>query len=76
MMLAASAASDISPGWMFAGVAGVLLEAAGIDATQFHLFSPGFIYRGLSSKTKPRESAGVPAGAKAARSAGIRTARA
>jgi hypothetical protein len=27
----------------FSGIAGILLEAAGIDATQFHLFSPGFI---------------------------------
>src|SRR5208337_4556483 len=27
----------------FSGIAGVLLEAAGIDASQFHLFSPGFV---------------------------------
>jgi hypothetical protein len=25
------------------GIEGILLEATGIDATQFHLFSPGFI---------------------------------
>ena len=27
----------------FSGIAGVLLQDAGIDATQFHLFSPGFV---------------------------------
>ena len=27
----------------FAGIAGILFQDAGVDATQFHLFSPGFI---------------------------------
>src|SRR5208337_4275754 len=58
----------------FSGIAGVVLHDAGIDATQFHLLSPGFVFiEGLPRRRDP-ESAGVPAGAKAARSAGIRPA--
>src|SRR5208337_1567981 len=60
----------------FSGIAGILLKDSGIDATQFHLFSPGFVsIEGLHRRQNP-ESAGGPAGAKAARSAGIRPARA
>ena len=38
-----------------AGIVGILFQDAGIDATQFHLFSPVSSHRGLSSKTKPGE---------------------
>ena len=75
LMLAASAASDISPGWMFRGLRGFFFRHAGIDATQFHLFTPGFISSRVFLEDEIRQSAGVPAGAKAARSAGIRTAQ-
>jgi len=56
--------------WLdFARVAGVRLDDAGIDASQFHLNSPGFRSSRSSSKMKHEESAGDPAGAKAARQA-------
>ena len=74
-MLAASAASDIFAGLDFSGIAGILLQDAGIDATQFHLFSPGFVSSRDFLEDEIRRSAGVPAGAKAARSAGIRPAQ-
>jgi hypothetical protein len=51
---------------------GVRLEDSGIDASQFHLNSPGLRSSRTSSKMKPGER-GRSAGAKAARSAGIRT---
>src|SRR5580692_10926797 len=56
----------------FARVVGVRLEDSGIDASQFHLNSPGLRSSRTSSKMKPGER-GRSAGAKAARSAGIRT---
>jgi hypothetical protein len=57
----------------FSGIAGILFQDAGIDASQFHLFSPGFVSSRDFLEDKTRQSAGVPAGAKAARSDGIRT---
>ena len=71
-MLAASAASDISPGWILRGLSGFRLELLGIDAAQFHLISPGVALRGLRRRCI-RESAGIRPG-KAARNAGIWTA--
>ena len=73
-MLAASAASDMFAGLDFARVAGVRFEDAGIDASQFHLNSPGLQVFEDFLEDETQESAGDPAGAKAARSAGIRTA--
>ena len=59
----------------FSGIAGVLFQDAGIDASQFHLFSPGFVSSRVFLEDEIRQSAGIPAGAKAARSAGIRPAQ-
>jgi hypothetical protein len=53
---------------------GVRLEDSGIDASQFHLNSPDFVLPRDLLEDETRESADDPAGAKAARSAGIRIA--
>jgi hypothetical protein len=52
---------------------GVRLEDSGIDATQFHLDSPDFKLFETFLEDETQKSAGDPDGAKAARSAGIRT---
>jgi hypothetical protein len=57
----------------FARVVGVRLEDSGIDATQFHLDSPDFKLFETFLEDETQKSAGDPDGAKAARSAGIRT---
>ena len=46
----------------FARVAGVLLQCAGIDASQFHLNSPDFGSSRTSSKMKPRRARAIRPG--------------
>ena len=46
----------------FAGIAGDSFQGAGIDASQFHLFSPGFVSSRVSSKTKPGEARAIRPG--------------
>ena len=59
----------------FARVIGVRFEHSGIDASQFHLhLSWSRLYRGLSSKTKPRKARAIRPGQRRRFSAGIRTA--
>ena len=62
LMLAFRVASDISPGWILRGLPGFVLQCAGIDASQFHLNSPGFRSSRTSSKMKPRRARAIRPG--------------